>query len=116
MFNRMDPNGNGFIEKQEFEDYMLNNDIALGVERISQLFETIKNATQSVSSEAEDFGITYQDLIKYFETEESVEAKEGPININIKNITDMEQYFAAANLTGANLCQDSLTVMSEGLR
>ena len=30
MFNRMDPNGNGYVEQHEFEDYMINNDVSLG--------------------------------------------------------------------------------------
>merc|ERR1719347_830170 len=34
MFHSMDPNGNGFVDGKEFEDYMLNNNIALSHQRI----------------------------------------------------------------------------------
>ena len=115
----MDPNGNGFVEKAEFEDYLNNNNLALGVERTSQLYETIKDATKSLDSDAEDVGITFQDLIKYFENEQVNEGtydKIAPVQINIRSIDDMEKYFAAANMLGTNLCQDSLTVMGQGLQ
>ena len=132
MFNRMDPNGNGFVDRKEFEEYMINNDVALGVDRVSQLFETIKNTTQ-LNSESENMGITIQDLVAYFEQEQEREEKEvapmPQININsikvnilysscfrvIINIQDMDQYFAAAALAGANLSQDSLNVIGQGL-
>ena len=98
---------------------------------MSQLFETIKNTTQ-LNSDSEDMGITIQDLVAYFEQEQEREQKEvAPMpQINITSIKvglqeyinlldciiqDMDQYFAAAALTGANLCQDSLNVIGQGL-
>merc|ERR1712106_1099515 len=41
MFNRMDPNGNGFVEKKEFAFYMRNQGTPLPRDRVNYLYEEI---------------------------------------------------------------------------
>ena len=85
-----------------------------GVERVRQLFEIIKNTTK-LDSDSEDIGITFQDLIEYFDKEEAENKDQvQPPSINITSIKDLDQYFAAAALTGANLSQDSITLIGQG--
>merc|ERR1711936_1198286 len=78
MFHNMDPNGNGFVDSQEFENYITNNNIALGVQRIRQLYETIRDSDRSMDA-------------------------------------DIEAYITASNLTGANVCNQTLNTMATGL-
>jgi len=75
MFNRMDPNGNGYVEQKEFEEYMINHGTPLSKERMAQLFKSIQEST-SLNSEMEHTGITFQDMIAYFENEKILEEEE----------------------------------------
>jgi len=114
MFHAMDPNGNGFVDSQEFENYITNQNIALGVQRIRQLYETIRDSDKALDANTERKGITINDLIAYFENE--TEVPEMNIDPNaIKSISDIEAYITASNLTGANVCNQTLNTMATGL-
>lgn len=67
MFSRMDPDNSGFVEEPEFEAYTRDQQLGMSEARIKQLYHTIKNCT-IMEGPAEDQGITYQDLLCYFET------------------------------------------------
>ena len=109
MFNRMDPNGNGFVEQGEFEEYLSAQGTHLSKERMEQLFKKIEEST-TLHSVQEQKGITFQDMIKYFENEEiledDVEVSIDPANI--ESIDDIAEYFAIANLTKTDACMTSL--------
>ena len=102
------------MDSQEFENYITNNNIALGVQRIRQLYETIRDSDKSMDANTERKGITINDLIAYFENE--TEVPEMNIDPNaIKSISDIEAYITASNLTGANVCNQTLNTMATGL-
>jgi len=67
MFSRMDPDNSGFVEESEFEAYIRDQQMGMSEARIKQLYHIIKNCT-IMEGPAEDQGITYQDLLCYFET------------------------------------------------
>lgn len=116
MFNRMDPNGNGFVEQGEFEEYLSNQGTHLSKERMKQLYTSILEST-TLDSEMEQNGITFQDMIKYFENEEIMEDN---VELDIdprkmENIDDIAEYFALANLTNTQLDGSSITTLANGL-
>ena len=87
------------MDSQEFENYITNQNIALGVQRIRQLYETIRDSDKALDANTERKGITINDLIAYFENE--TEVPEMNIDPNaIKSISDIEAYITASNLTG----------------
>ena len=116
LFKKIDSNENGFIEKKEFFDYMQSNNIAIGIKRTNKLFEIINFTSKPLDSIVLKVGYTYQDLVKYFENETARNANEPSLKLNLDAIVDLDKYIAAANLVGANLCQDSLTEIARGLQ
>jgi len=62
MFNRMDPDGDGYVTLQEFQSYMMEHRSAIGSKKIVELFNKIKNTTQMETKSLEDKGITFMDL------------------------------------------------------
>jgi len=115
MFNRMDPNGNGFVEQAEFEEYLNSQGTFLGKERQKQLFDAISNSTV-MNSDAEQNGITFQDMIAYYENEEVLEEDNIQIDTSkMENIDDISQYFALANLTDSQLDGTSMTSLANGI-
>ena len=52
MFNKMDPNGNGYVEQPEFEKYLLKYGVSLDKERADYIFAVI----QSLNAELRDKG------------------------------------------------------------
>ena len=116
MFNRMDPNGNGFVEKTEFEDYLSSQGTHLSKERLQQLYMAILEST-TLDSDMEQSGITFQDMIKYFENEEILDDNV-EIQIDqekIKKIDDIAEYFALANLTNTQLDGSSMNSLAKGI-
>eukprot|EP00091_Calanus_sinicus_P006141 TRINITY_DN16751_c0_g1_i1.p1 TRINITY_DN16751_c0_g1~~TRINITY_DN16751_c0_g1_i1.p1 ORF type:complete len:285 (+),score=106.45 TRINITY_DN16751_c0_g1_i1:89-943(+) len=116
MFNRMDPNGNGFVEQGEFEEYLSSQGTHLSKERMKQLYTSILEST-TLDSEMEQNGITFQDMIKYFENEEIMEDN---VEVDIdpkklENIDDIAEYFALANLTNTQLDGSSMTTLANGI-
>eukprot|EP00092_Neocalanus_flemingeri_P009534 GFUD01010262.1.p1 GENE.GFUD01010262.1~~GFUD01010262.1.p1 ORF type:complete len:499 (-),score=133.69 GFUD01010262.1:90-1586(-) len=116
MFNRMDPNGNGFVEKKEFEEYLDTQGTHLSKERMAQLYKSISEST-TLDSVMEESGITFQDMIKYFENEDILEDN---VEINIgqdklESIDDIAEYFAMANLTGTQLDSSSHLTLANGI-
>jgi len=118
MFHAMDPNGNGFVDSQEFQQYMSANNIALSLQRINQLYETIRDSDTTLEANIERKGITINDLIVYFENE-AVEEQDTPeIKFDpsaLKKISDIEAYITASNLAGTNVCNQTLNQMATGL-
>jgi len=116
MFNRMDPNGNGFVEKTEFEDYLSSQGTHLSKERLQQLYMAILEST-TLDSDMEQSGITFQDMIKYFENEEILDDNV-EIQIDqekIEKIDDIAEYFALANLTNTQLDGSSMNSLAKGI-
>jgi len=116
MFNRMDPNGNGFVEFDEFEAYLSSQGTHLGKERLKQLYTSIRDST-TLDTSNEQSGITFQDMIKYFENEEILDDN---IDIEIDDskieaIDDIAEYFALANLTNSQLDGSSMTSLAKGV-
>ena len=66
LFNRMDPDGNDYVERAEFEEYLRRQGSILGQARINDLYSKVMNSHHSYS-ESEQNGITFQDLVSYFE-------------------------------------------------
>ena len=66
LFNRMDPDGNDYVEMAEFEEYLRSQGSILGKVRIDDLYSKVMNSHHSYS-ELEQSGITFQDLVSYFE-------------------------------------------------
>jgi len=116
MFNRMDPDGNGFVEEKEFEEYLSNHGTHLSKERLEQLYKSISEST-TLNSEMEQKGITFQDMIKYFENEEilqdNIEITVDPVKI--ESIDDIADYFAMANLTSTQLDGSSMDSLAKGI-
>merc|ERR1719397_1450318 len=101
MFHAMDPNGNGFVDSQEFIDYMRNHHIGLSVQRIHQLYETIRDSDTALDAESERKGITINDLIAFYEKEVLQDQDIPQMQIDpsaLKNISDIEAYIRASNL------------------
>ena len=69
MFNLMDPNGNGFVTQKEFEQYLRSQGSHLSKERTELLFKNILERT-TIDTDRNENGITFRDLVKYFENEE----------------------------------------------
>ena len=112
----MDPNGNGFVEQGEFEEYLSSQGTHLSKERMKQLYTSILEST-TLDSEMEENGITFQDMIKYFENEEIMDDN---VEIDIdpgkmENIDDIAEYFALANLTNTQLDGSSMTTLANGI-
>merc|ERR1719312_625723 len=63
---RMDPDGNDYVERAEFEEYLRRQGSILGQARINDLYSKVMNSHHSYS-ESEQNGITFQDLVSYFE-------------------------------------------------
>lgn len=66
MFNRMDPNGDGFVTDVEFRAYMMEHRTGLASSKILELFHQIRDSSQMASQELEEKGITFMDLVVYF--------------------------------------------------
>jgi len=66
MFNRMDPDGDGYVSLQEFQAFMMENRSAIGSKKIVELFDKIKDTTQMETEELENKGITFMDLAIHF--------------------------------------------------
>ena len=66
MFNRMDPDGDGFVTDVEFRAYMMEHRTGLTSSKILELFHKIRDSTQMESQELEERGITFMDLVVYF--------------------------------------------------
>jgi len=66
MFNRMDPDGDGYVTLQEFQGFMMEHRSAVGSKKIVELFNTIKDTTQMETKSLEDKGITFMDLAIHF--------------------------------------------------
>jgi len=66
MFNRMDPNGDGFVTDVEFRAYMMEHRTGLASSKILELFHQIRESSQMKSQELEERGITFMDLVVYF--------------------------------------------------
>ena len=66
MFNRMDPNGDGFVTDVEFRAYMMEHRTGLASSKILELFHQIRVSSQMKSQELEERGITFMDLVVYF--------------------------------------------------
>jgi len=114
MFNRMDPNGNGFVDQAEFEEYLSSQGTHLGKERTKQLFTSIMEATK-MDSAVEQNGITFQDMIAYFENEEILDDNIDVDTSKIETMDDIAQYFALANLTDSQLDGKSMTSLANGI-
>jgi len=66
MFNRMDPDGDGYVTLEEFRGYMMEHRSAIGSKKIVELFNKIKDTTQMETKALEDKGITFMDLAIHF--------------------------------------------------
>ena len=66
MFNRMDPDGDGFVTDVEFRAYMMEHRTGLASSKILELFHKIKDSSQMNTKELEERGITFMDLVVYF--------------------------------------------------
>ena len=66
MFNRMDPDGDGFVTDVEFRAYMMEHRTGLASSKILELFHQIRDSSQMNSQELEEKGITFMDLVVYF--------------------------------------------------
>lgn len=66
MFNRMDPDGDGFVTDVEFRAYMMEHRTGLASSKILELFHQIRDSSQMNSQELEEEGITFMDLVVYF--------------------------------------------------
>ena len=66
MFNRMDPDGDGFVTDVEFRAYMMEHRTGLASSKILELFHQIRDSSQMNSQELEERGITFMDLVVYF--------------------------------------------------
>ena len=113
LFNKIDSNENGFIEKKEFFDYMQSNNIAIGIKRTNKLFEIINFTSKPLDSIVLKVGYTYQDLVKYFENETARNANEPPLKLNLDAIIDLDKYIARGQyfpLRGAFLLGGLLSV------
>ena len=58
MFNRMDPNGDGFVTDVEFRAYMMEHRTGLASSKILELFHQIRESSQMKS----------QEVVKYWST------------------------------------------------
>ena len=76
MFLLMDADEDGFVDQQSFENYCFTYEVCLGKERISQLYQTIRDLDQGLRPEVEQRGITIQDLMIYFEQNEANKTQE----------------------------------------
>merc|ERR1719228_1942192 len=82
---------------------------------MAQLFKSIQEST-SLKSEMEHKGITFQDMISYFENEKILEEEEVTIDPGkIESIDDIADYFAMANLTNTQLDASSMNSLATGL-
>ena len=81
MFNRMDPDGDGYVTLEEFQAYMMENRSPLGSKKIGlktkitlpetffcpvELFNKIKDTTRMQTTDLEERGITFMDLAIHF--------------------------------------------------
>jgi len=66
MFNRMDPNGDGYVDMDEFRTYIMEQRMIWSYRRVEKLFNAIRDTTKMESAENEAKGITFMDLVVYF--------------------------------------------------
>jgi len=66
MFNRMDPNGDGYVDLDEFRTYILEQRMSWSYKRVEKLYKAIRETTKMESDENEAKGITFMDLVVYF--------------------------------------------------
>jgi len=77
LFYRLDCDGSGYIDKEEFLNYINKySDLPLGKERAIQLYQTIKDTTDAGTETAEQAGITLSDWKNYFAKEKILEQEE----------------------------------------
>ena len=103
----MDSDGDGKVSASEFESYCRKTEIALGAERVNELFRLIQRNGNS--------DLHFEDFVSYFKNEPS--APQYDITEDtLDSIKTIEEYIVVANAAGTNVCNETLKIIAEGLR
>lgn len=66
MFNRMDLDGDGYVDEREFQAYMMAAHRGMiGKKTVGELYQVVVNSDTMDSAEAEARGITFMDMVMY---------------------------------------------------
>ena len=119
MFLLMDADEDGFVDQQSFENYCFTHEVCLGKERISKLYETIRDLDQGLRPEVEQRGITIQDLMIYFEQNEAKKTQEivrpPDMGLGTLSIGNIEEFIDVINGMGTNVSNSTVEQQASAL-